>query len=747
MATENPMRMTAGDSVEQELGMLLRAHNSRLESLVKRREMIPHRSGSAPPSVQGSLAAMGDIFPWPPSSQEIAQRGLGDANLDRFESEEQLRSDPSYLAYYHSHVSLNPRLPPPITSCENQRLVHHLGGGLTDKRKLTSFDGTRSKSLFSSQPVLPTHKEEDQESTEDDKSPISNTLIRQASSNWPERGADWFDGLSAAAFGTRPKSLVDLIQEDFPRTPSPVYNQSRSSSHAANEEGDTNPSLDVQHSRDSVSSSVTAVELNSSGLGTHSTLSISASVTRIPSPDLTPGHTGSSDGITDLSGEPSIGNSETRSNILSAAASTSDASEITSALQGFAISDVDYVGDHEQQKRQDQDQSHQFQYSTQHQHQQQFHAPSTQGQQAQYQVLAQAHPQNQQYIGLDQSFRNQPKFYVPNLASQASAVRSQPAFQGGGAAPQLYATAAAYMAAGSPYYQNLQSAAVYAPQYGISGYPVNTAVLPHMMSGYPSHGAMPMAYDNAAAALASNMNARSAATVLPSGGVGIGVDMQQLYKFNRELGSTMQPPLTDPLYFHYLQRSAEDARNSAALGNPSVARGFIGGGQIDPLELQKVSMVGYASEQKSQFPRSGALYLPIVSKSNSASAAYYGSPPNAGLVMHYPISPVGSPVLPGSPLVAASLSLRPNEQNFRLPLGSSRASSFGVYSGWHSERGDESLDDMNSSSLLEELKSNKTRRFELSDITGHVEEFRVLINMEADSFSKNWKLLVLKRRH
>jgi pumilio RNA-binding family len=70
-------------------------------------------------------------------------------------------------------------------------------------------------------------------------------------------------------------SLIEL-QEDFPRTPSPVYQLSRSSSRAANEEsGDATPKLDMQltHLWDVLLTSVTPAELNAivaAGLGSHS---------------------------------------------------------------------------------------------------------------------------------------------------------------------------------------------------------------------------------------------------------------------------------------------------------------------------------------------------------------------------------------------------------------------------------------------------------------------------------------------
>ena len=386
-------------------------------------------------------------------------------------------------------------------------------------------------------------------------------------------------------------------------------------------------------------------------------------------------------------------------------ASTSDASKLADTLQGFSIADMQNFEDHPQQKedaQQEGDRPHFFPLPQQHPRQQRAHVPGVQGQvhsQVPIQALHQQH-----HTSLNQSFCNQSKFNAPNLM-QAPAMGLQPTIQPGAAgAPHMYATAAAYMASGNPYYQNMQSAALYASQYAISGYPMNTPLLSPMMASYPTHGAMPMAFDNAVAA---SMNARAAATATHGGGMGVGVDMQQLYKFNGQLG-TLQPPLADPIYLPYLQRSADDAYNTAMFGDPLAGRGFVGGSQMDALELQRASMIGYTAEQKSQLIRSGTLGVPFAGKSGAVSPAYYGSPSNMALVMQYPSSPLASPVIPGSSVMAASLPGRPNERNFCLPLGSNRITSMGAYSGWQSQRGNEKMDDMRCSCVLEELKNSKT---------------------------------------
>ncbi|KAK0596936.1 hypothetical protein LWI29_020340 [Acer saccharum] len=76
-----------------------------------------------------------------------------------------------------------------------------------------------------------------------------------------------------------------------------------------------------------------------------------------------------------------------------------------------------------------------------------------------------------------------------------SSFEVQPSLHSPGLTPPLYATAAAYMPSGNPFYPNFQSSGVYAPQYNMSGYALNSALFPPFMAGYPSHGPIPVPFD------------------------------------------------------------------------------------------------------------------------------------------------------------------------------------------------------------------------------------------------------------
>ena len=78
-----------------------------------------------------------------------------------------------------------------------------------------------------------------------------------------------------------------------------------------------------------------------------------------------------------------------------------------------------------------------------------------------------------------------------------------------------------------------------------------------------------------------------------------------------------------------------------------------------------------------------------------------------------------------SSLVAlASPPIRPIERNHRFSTGA-RSSSGVVVGSWHVEN-EVNMEDAYESSLLEEFKNSKTRCFELSEIAGHVVEFRYI---------------------
>lgn len=156
------------DELEKDLDALLREQNNHIPSNkpssfdVDPLDLNIYRSGSAPPTVEGSRAAYGNL---------LNRR----TNLDEGDDEELVRSHPAYLSYYYSNENINPRLPPPMVSREDWRAAQrfhtstavgpvsgisggaagtgtHVFGGIGDRR--SSASNRENSSLFAAQPGI-----------------------------------------------------------------------------------------------------------------------------------------------------------------------------------------------------------------------------------------------------------------------------------------------------------------------------------------------------------------------------------------------------------------------------------------------------------------------------------------------------------------------------------------------------------------------------------------------------------------
>lgn len=242
------------------------------------------------------------------------------------------------------------------------------------------------------------------------------------------------------------------------------------------------------------------------------------------------------------------------------------------------------------------------------------------------------------------------------------------------------------------------------------GYSVNPS-LATMMANQLGTGNLPPLYENVAAASVMappGMDSRVLGGGLPSGAAAS--EVHNLGRMGNQMaGNTIQAPFVDPMY-QYL-RTSDYAAQLAALNDPSMDRNYLGNSYMNLLELQKAYIGAILSPQKSQYS------VPLGSKSGvSNHHGYYGNPA-FGVGMSYPGSPMAGSVMPNSPVGPGS--------PMRLPTGI-RNLAGGIMGPWHLDAGcniDESL----ASSLLEEFKSNKTKCFELSEIAGHVVEFRYVI--------------------
>lgn len=656
----SPMNEVAAD----ELGLLLKGHKIHGHN----RSKVPNRSGSAPPSMEGSFSAFGNLVNDQSSGRKLSLASL-DTAMQNWQSEEQMRADPSYFAYYNSNVNLNPRLPPPIISRENRHLAHHFAE-LGDSCHLNSSENTGDGSLHVTRSSLSTHDEE----------PEDENLPQSASDDLVQRCAS---GQHMASFPGQHKSLVDLIQEDFPRTPSPVYNQSRPSSHVAVEEPTDS---DIQ-------------SLTLDGLS----LDISNKQGADACADV------SSDHDIAASDQPLAITLEKESCVDSLGRSHSpqkgeipgnDAHLVNELLVSDEIaSGISKISKNVQAPEGSKNKVEQYFHSrnaVEQQQQQQY--PSQRS--TTYQVNG---PQGQaNTLGTNTLQSSLAKGYGH---SWFSSVEVQAAPQGSGLTPPLYATAAAYMASGNPYYSNLSPSGGYAPQYNIGGYPLCSPSLSPFLSGYPSM------HINAGSGRSISGQSVAPRENIPQVG-----DPHHLTKFYGHHGLMVHPSFPDPFHMQYFHHPhpVDDSHTSPGQYMRFPSPGLFGL-EIDAYASQKDPNLPYIAEQNFLRPPIGSLNLPSPGKMIIPGNNYFGSPSGLGFAQQFPASSLGSPVLPASP-VGRRNEIKPSP-------GSGRNN--GLYSGWPAQRGSGNLNDSKRHSFLEELKQSNARRIDLSDIAGRVVEFSV----------------------
>lgn len=188
----SPSRGTASfASASDELGLLLRGHTIDRN----RSNIAPNRSGSAPPSIEGSFAAFGDLVnkqPLPIYNSTALSSGL-----DNSPTVNLLQDDPLYSTYLNS--DLNSRLHPHTISRSNIHPSRQTGVSGNNWR-ISSGDGRGSGSVYIPGSSLSTHEEE----PEGDRSP-------KGASDDGVDSSIMFDQTALSSLG-RHKSLVDLIQ-------------------------------------------------------------------------------------------------------------------------------------------------------------------------------------------------------------------------------------------------------------------------------------------------------------------------------------------------------------------------------------------------------------------------------------------------------------------------------------------------------------------------------------------------------
>ncbi|AEE74896.1 unnamed protein product [Arabidopsis thaliana] len=211
------------DRFQRELESLLQQHrNQQSFGRERERDIDVHRSGSAPPTVEGLLRAMDNQYL---NNNNSDHRDVGNissittSNGVELLSDDELRWHPEYLSYYYSNEHSNPRLPPPLLSREDWRVAQrfHNSESVFDpvgewRKKTVEVDN--SSSLFSVQPGVPV------EQAENDLMELRNAVAQGRSQKVQrlDQGREDLIGLSGySGLGPRRKSFADILQEGLER--------------------------------------------------------------------------------------------------------------------------------------------------------------------------------------------------------------------------------------------------------------------------------------------------------------------------------------------------------------------------------------------------------------------------------------------------------------------------------------------------------------------------------------------------
>ncbi|CAA2966601.1 pumilio homolog 5 [Olea europaea subsp. europaea] len=650
MATENPMRImessparkwassknAASNIAIDELGLLLKAHNTREDQS----NMVFSRSDSAPPSIEGSFAASGNLIRRQSSGSNSNLATLSSA-LENFQSEEQLYTDP-----YYAHYSSNPRLPSPIISREHR---HQASGS---NWRLSSPDGA-NRSFHVPRRSLPIHVEE----------PEDASSSKKASGDWVESSSRMMPGHNSVSFSGRNKSLVDLTQEDFAHIPSPVYNHSHSSTRVMTEEVadhdvETLPFENLSFNASKLPESKSAPDFRGEvAIASDSTASKDPSANSIPKLDaLGSSPSAYEDGVT--------GNSIGSGNVFIKVEQSRNKPEEVFYEKNVQKQPNTYLQQHNGSSR-----------------------------------------------GANNMQTDMEKVSLGHVQFSSSEI---PLLHTPGSPSSMYATATASMGPGNTFYPNLNPSGLYAPQY--SAYALGSAFLPPFVAGYPTHSGLPMHFNASSGQSYGSQNA----VVLTGESIPKGSNTQNIDKFYGH-GLMMRPSFPNHLPMQYFQHPLGDAYGAPGQFGHLPSLGMIRG-QADSFALPKdPTIASYISDQNFLSKQNASLSFPSPRNMGVAGSSYFGSPTGLGFMPQFPASPVGSPVLPGSPLGGANFSGRKNDNGFSQ--GSVRNS--GGYAGWIGQKRSDSFSSPRKHSFLVELKTGSARRIDLSEIKGCIVEFSV----------------------
>lgn len=318
--------------------------------------------------------------------------------------------------------------------------------------------------------------------------------------------------------------MFSNFQEDFPRTPSPVFSQNHSSGHVEESFNHDTQKLTL----DSLSIEASEPPEPKSGMGLRSKIDFPSRSISIVEPPVVCVPINSS---LDTSGgstaqqkdELTCKDAYFSSDFVSGGNTGSDASKSVESVE------------------RDQDKQ-----GVEFDEQDELHIQTTHSQHA----AGGYHVPGSQVQGTGpQPFNN---YTAPQGHVKVTSIEMQPLVHSPGAHPPLYATTAAYMAPANSFYTNFNASGLYSPQY--SGYTMGSSYLPPYLPGYPPHTGFPFHFN-----ANSGQSFGGQSTGVPTGeNISKGPIMQNLNRFYGQHGLTIQPSFPDPLSMQYFQGAVQD---------------------------------------------------------------------------------------------------------------------------------------------------------------------------------------------
>ncbi|KAK4277940.1 hypothetical protein QN277_015857 [Acacia crassicarpa] len=561
----------------------------------RERELNMYRSGSAPPTIEGSLSAVGALFD---SSTMVSGFGNGGRGGRGFTSDEELRADPAYANYYYLNANLNPRMPPPLVSKEDWRFTQRLSGGVGDRRNGDS-------SLFSVQPPGFDGKDENDVSR------------RKSAAEW---GGNGLVGMRPLGLGSRQKSITELIQQDEINNSSSLSNHRQPSYGVFDDSADNPETHFAQLHQDLAAADALRSGGTKMGISAAQTLGASASQTyasalgaslprsttpdaqllaRASSPCLPPIGDGRSN-----SNDKKCSNGQNSFNAVSS--SLNEPADLVSALAGINLS-LNGIADDEKHSNGINE--------SEHTHTTNYHPFLNKPEPLPYQLHSASQLTKASHLKVNNSsgFRLDVNNSSANANEQLelhnSAGISVNSGLKGPPTPTLAGRGNSLTC-----HQNVDGRNISYQNYGLSGYPVNPSS-PPMMASQLGSGNLPPLFENVAAALGANS--------MDSGALGGGV--------------ALGPNLL----------SASDLQNASRMGNNA----------SDLLGLQKAYIESLIAPQKSQFSvpylnKSPSLNHNYFGNPTFGVGMSYPGSPLAG--SFYPNSPLGA----GSPMRQSERNIR-----------------------------------------------------------------------------------------